>query len=145
MTAWRSTADIEDIHSVLIISQDDEMASVWETLFKRKNCHVFHENKPRESLQTARLLSPALIVLHLDMPRRELLELCRELRVTTEGTLLLLADRESEAEALEYYRAGVDERLATPISPMALLIKSMAWIARQDWAPQPFRSQAAIA
>ncbi|NUQ58544.1 MAG: hypothetical protein HUU12_04085 [Anaerolineales bacterium] len=33
-------------------------------------------------------------------------------------------------DVLEYHRAGVDETIAAPISPMALLVKSLAWFAR---------------
>lgn len=133
IAAWKSNSDTPETRTVLIISQDTEMVSVWETLYTQKNCRVISEASAQHGIQTARLLTPALIVLHLNLPGDETLALCNHLRPTTNGTLLLLAARRGEREISEYYHAGVDEYIFTPISPMALLIKSMAWLARQEW------------
>ncbi|MFN8411245.1 MAG: response regulator [Anaerolineales bacterium] len=134
MVAWKSNAQIKDVYSVLIITKDKEMASVWETLFQQKDCYVLHETSPKEALQSAQLLCPSLIVLDLDLPQSAMLDLCKKLRATTNGTLLLLAPVNGQHNIFEYMHAGVDEHIPTPISPMALLIKSMAWLVKQEWA-----------
>jgi DNA-binding response OmpR family regulator len=134
MVAWKTDSNPADVRAILIVSQDAEMVSVWEALFEQKHCRVFVETAPTDAVQSSRVLSPALIVLELDLPHSRLIALCRELRATTSGTLLLLAPRGGESEISKYHTAGVDEYIATPISPMALLIKSMAWLARQEWA-----------
>ena len=95
---------------------------------------MFNEATPQAALQSAKLVSPSLIVVDLDLPQSARLELCSELRTTTKGTLLLLAPSNENQNIFEYIRAGVDEHIPTPISPMALLVKSMAWLARQEWA-----------
>lgn len=133
MVAWKSDASFNDMQTVLIVSQDTEMVIVWEALFEQKNFHVVSETTAEEALQTSHLLSPALIVLDLDLPQPERIDLCRELRSTTNGIILLLAPKGDEAEIFEYLHAGVDEFLSTPISPLALLVKSMAWLVRQEW------------
>jgi DNA-binding response OmpR family regulator len=133
MVAWKSNANFNEMNTVLIISQDSEMVAVWETLFKQKNCNVVSETSVENALQAARLLSPTLIVLDLPLPRLERIKFCRELRETTHGTILLLAPKGDITEISEYLHAGADEFLSTPISPMALLIKSMAWLVRQEW------------
>lgn len=140
MVAWKTETNSNELQTVLIISQDAEMVAVWETLFQQKNCYVVSEVSPYNALQTARLLSPSLIVLELNLPYSELLVLCKELRSTTQGTLLLLAPRKTEQEVFNYCNAGVDEHLTTPISPMVLLIKSMAWLVRQEWVIPRARS-----
>jgi DNA-binding response OmpR family regulator len=133
MIAWRSTMNINELHIVLIASQDAEMVSVWETLFEQKNCRVVVERTPRNTVQTSRLLAPTLIVLDLEMADNDRLALCKGLRATTNGTLLLLAPRHRKIDLANYHFAGVNEIIQTPISPMALLIKSMAWLVRQEW------------
>jgi len=133
MTIWKTKTNVDKKQTILIISQDTEMTAIWETLFQQKNYHVVSETSAYSAIQTARLLCPALIVLEFDLPHAELVMLCKELRGTTQGTLLLLAPKGNEQEIFEYYKAGVDERLTTPISPMALFIKSMAWLVRQEW------------
>ncbi len=133
MIAWKSDLDPNELHTVLIISNDAEMAMVWDALFKQKNCYVLNETNPHAALQSAHLLRPSLIVLHLDIPQGELLSLCRKLRASTDGTLLLLAPAGDNQNVFDYYQAGVDEQINTPISPMTLFIKSMAWLVKQEW------------
>lgn len=120
-------------NSILIISQDADMIRVWKMLFEQRNCQVTSEMSAQNGLATSRLISPTLIILDLDMPDEERLRLCRNLRATTNGTLLLLNSNYKNIDVLEYHRAGVDETVAGTISPMALLVKSLAWLARQDW------------
>lgn len=133
MAASKVSPYQNDLNNVLIISQDVDMTRVWKMLFEQRNCHVISETTAHEGLLTSRLLSPTLIILDMDMPDHERLDLCRELRATTNGTLLLINSSYKNIDVLEYHRAGVDETVADSISPMALLIKSLAWLARQDW------------
>ena len=120
-------------NSILIISQDVDMTRVWKNLFEQKNCHVISETTARDGVHAARTLSPTLIILDLDMPDKDRLDLCRDLRASTNGTLLLINASHKQVDVLEYHRAGVDETVSDSISPMALLVKSLAWLARQDW------------
>ena len=133
MVAWKSGSSFNEMNTVMIVSQDAEMVDVWKTLFEQKNCNVIRETSSEEALQTSRALSPSLIVLDLALSHLERVNLCRELRGTTNGTILLLAPKGNMMEISEYLHAGADEFLSTPISPMALLIKSMAWLVRQEW------------
>jgi DNA-binding response OmpR family regulator len=123
-----------ELHTVLIISKDMEMISVWEALFQQKNCYVVNETSPQTALQAAALICPSLIVLDLELPQSARLDLCRKLRATTNGTLLLLAPSNAREHTFEYIDAGVNEHIPTPISPMALLVKSMAWLVRHEWS-----------
>ncbi len=120
-------------NSVLIISQDADMTRVLKMLFEQRSCQVVNESTSYDGLMSSRLISPTLIILDMDLPNDERLGLCKELRSTTNGTLLLLNSDYKTIDVLEYHRVGVDETIASSISPMALLIKSLAWLARQDW------------
>lgn len=131
-------------NTVLIISQDADMVRVWKMLFEQRNCHVISEMSAQDGLSSSRLLSPTLIILDLDLPDEERLRLCRNLRATTNGTLLLLNSSYKNVDILEYHRAGVDETVSASISPMALLVKSLAWLARQDWIVPRRRSSQQI-
>jgi DNA-binding response OmpR family regulator len=133
MSAEKFTPNDSDLNTVLIISQDADMTRVWKMLFEQRNCQVIHESNAHDGLMSSRLLVPTLIILDMDLPDDERLGLCKELRSTTNGTLLLLNSGYKAINVLEYHRVGVDETIAASISPMALLIKSLAWLARQDW------------
>jgi len=130
MSAWKTQTNFNDMRIVLVISQDTKMAAAWDLVFKRKGYYVIHEKTPRHALQAARLISPALVIVDLDMPQPERLSLCKEIRPMTSCALLMLAPNMNDGETSEYHRAGVDERLSPNISPSALLSKSMAWLAQ---------------
>jgi len=133
MAANKFSPNENDLNTVLIISQDVDMTRVWKMLFEQRNCYVISETAAREGISSSRLNSPTLIILDLDLPDEERIDLCRELRATTNGTLLLINSSYKSLDVLEYHRAGVDETVSASISPMALLVKSLAWLARQDW------------
>lgn len=120
-------------NSVLIISQDAELQRVWMLLFEQRNCRVLSETSAHDGLVTSRLIAPSLIILDLDLPHEQRLKLCQDLRATTNGTLLLIDSGYKSIDTLAYHHAGVDETIAEGISPMALLVKSLAWLARHDW------------
>lgn len=119
------------VQNILVISKDEEMLNVWTTFFREKNYHVISESDAKNSIQTSRLLTPALIIIDLDLSKNQRIEICRALRSTTTGVLMLLAPR--DGDILDYYQAGVDEFIPTPTNPMAVLIKSITWLARQEW------------
>ncbi|MCQ3935543.1 MAG: hypothetical protein DPW18_00715 [Chloroflexi bacterium] len=123
----------QEVQTILIISGDAEMVSLWETYFEQKKYRVISETTAEEGLQTARLHAPALILCALDLPDDEQLSVCRELRAATDGTLLLFAGEKTKPDINKYALAGVDEYIPASVNPMALLIKCMAWLARQDW------------
>jgi DNA-binding response OmpR family regulator len=133
MTAWKFDDGTGDMRAILIVSRDAEMASVWETLFQQKNYRVIREECLERTPQTAHLTQPALILLDLDLPEDEGISLCRDIRAATGGTLLLLSRQADELDVFRYHFSGVNEILPRSISPMALLIKSMAWLAREEY------------
>jgi len=124
-------------HTVLILSKDAESAATMETLFRQKNCAVLTETSARNVVETARVLSPSLLILDLDLPHVEQLLLCRRLRAVMNGAMLLLSYSRNQEQICEYYLAGIDEHLTSPLSPMVLLVKSMAWLMRNEWMDVP--------
>lgn len=139
MTAANTFPEQPGHQCVLIISEDTDMAQVWKTLFEKHTIPAICESSLQSGLSTARILSPALILLNVDVPAVERLALCRELRTTTDGALLMVESNFKNPDILEYHRAGVDETMSTSINPMALVIKSLAWLARYDWVA-PYKS-----
>lgn len=142
MIPWKTEMDAVSHHTILIISQDVKMVAVCEPLFQQKNCTVVSEIMPHHALQAARLLLPSLIIMDRGLPHAERVSLCRELRAITRGTILCLIAGPGEEKILDLYCAGADECLTGPLNPMALLVKSMVWLVRQEWTElQPASTQ----
>ena len=129
MTAWKTQTNLNETQIILVVSQDPKMTTAWDLVFKQKGYYVIHEKTPRHALQAARLISPALVIVDLDITQPERLSLCKEIRPMTSCALLVLVPKTNDEESSEYYHAGVDERLSPTISPAALIGKSLAWLA----------------
>lgn len=142
MFDWKYSPDIKS-QTILAISKDEGMLNIWLPFFKSKNYAVISENTVKDGLKTSDLFSPALIISNLDLPHNEQLEFCHQLRKTTNGAILLLSTRHKDFEVSHYYQAGINEFIATPVNPMAVLIKSITWLARQEeFIPRRELSQA---
>lgn len=133
MAAMKNTPLFNTPQTILLITKDAEIRNVCESYYAHENYRTITETAPLDGLQTSRLLAPAMIILDLDLPNDELLTLCSDLRATTNGTLLLILPQSHVISVSEYFSVGVDECITRPVNPMALLIKSITWLARQDW------------
>jgi len=130
-----------ETRTILIISPDDGMASALEGLFTLRKYVVMNERTAKHALQTASLIMPALIIFNLDPHVPDNIALCRTLRSITQCAILLLAPREEHAYAFEYYQAGVvDEHIPIPVNPLELWIRSLVWLARQEYTQTHGRS-----
>lgn len=119
--------------NILIISKDEEMLNVWTTFFREKNYQVICERNAHEGLQTSRLLTPALIIIDLDVSQNKSFEFCRQIRSTTNGSIIVLAAKNNKSDISNYYQVGADELITKPVNPMAVLIKAITRLARQEW------------
>jgi DNA-binding response OmpR family regulator len=132
MVAWKTEINSAPRRTVLIVSQNREMIPIWKSLFEQRNCLMISESTPEAAMQTAHILSPSLIVVDLVLPQNEKLALCEKLRASTNGALLLLAPLAEKQHTFEYIHAGVNEHITAPVSPLTLLVKSMAWLTHQE-------------
>ena len=132
MTAWKTQTDIREMRTVLTISKDLEMVRSWESLFRTKNCYLINEITPYNALQTARLLLPSLIIFNLELEQSEHISLCQELRKITMNPILLLS--EWDANIPKYYQGSIDEYLIAPVNPLLLVVRSMTWLVKQEYA-----------
>ncbi len=76
-----------------------------------------------EGLRLARETKPDLILLDIMMPRKDGLEMCRDLKSDpqTQGIyVILLTCMGQERDMTEGYQSGADEYMTKPFSPRAL-------------------------
>jgi DNA-binding response OmpR family regulator len=128
MVAWKSEIETLPLHTVLIVSDQLHTAAVWETLFSQRNCIVLSESTVPTALQTARLVSPSLLLVDMQLSKTERADLIHSLRESSRGPILLLASADTVQEVVEANQAGADECLVKPVNPAVLVVKAMAWL-----------------
>src|SRR5512142_2938399 len=138
MATWKTDADTVPLHTVLIISDQQESVAVWETLFSQRGCIVLMEKNIPDALQSARLVGPSLMIIDLKLPKPERLTLLTGLRAASRGPILMLITANTVDEIVEANQEGADECLVRPVNPAVLVVKAMAWLGhgqRSERAP----------
>ena len=128
MVAWKKDPDTLPLHTILIVSDQLHTVAVWETLFSQRNCIVLSESNVRDALQSARLISPSLMIVDMQVSKSERASLLNGLRNASRGPILLLVSADTAQLALEANETVADEYLMKPVNPAVLVVKAMAWL-----------------
>ena len=125
-----ATTDIDTVplHTVLILSDQPNTATLWEPLFNQRNCIVLCETNISNALQGARLVGPSLMLVDLQLTKSERSSLLKELREASRGPIIMLVSATTAQEVFEANMAGADECLIKPVNPAVLVVKAMAWL-----------------
>jgi DNA-binding response OmpR family regulator len=128
MATWNSDVDTLPLHTVLIASDQLENINVWESLFQQQNCIVLSESNVSDTLQSARLVGPSLMLVDMRLSRQERDNLLHELRLASRGPIILTVSADTVDQVIEANQAGADECLVRPVNPAVLIVKAMAWL-----------------
>ena len=138
MVTWKTDVGTIPLHTVLIISDQPENIAIWEPLFTQRNCIVLSEAQVSDALQSARLISPSLLLIDMNLSKADRGSLLDGLRSATRGPILMLINANTVDEIIEANQEGADECLVKPVNPAVLVVKAMAWLGhghRSERAP----------
>jgi DNA-binding response OmpR family regulator len=135
MLTWKSTISPKTVQVVLIIADQADTPSLWETTFQEKGFTTVHETH-ENALKTCRIVDPALIVIDTHLPHTKRIEFCSKLRAIASGPILLLVPYYNSTQMADIYNIGVDECLLKPVSPAFLVVKALSWFLRKRWLEQ---------
>lgn len=128
MVTWKTDVDTVPLHTVLIVSDQQQNVDAWEALFGHRNCIVLSESNISDALQSARLVGPSLMLVDMRLSRSERTSLLTGLRAASRGPILMLINANTVDEIVEANHEGVDECLVKPVNPSVLVVKAMAWL-----------------
>ena len=115
---------------ILLVEDDPQAAGILEPILISKGFSVAVARDGLEGLEKIKLLSPDILLLDVNMPRMDGIELCRRIksddaiRLTPVVMLTAFSDLEKKLEALE---AGADDFVNKPYNTVELItrIKSL--------------------
>ena len=115
---------------ILLVEDDPQAVGILEPILISKGFSVAVARDGLEGLEKVKLLSPDILLLDVNMPRMDGIELCRPIksddaiRMTPVVMLTALSDLEKKLEALE---AGADDFVNKPYNTVELVtrIKSL--------------------
>ena len=116
--------------TILVVDDEPPILELVRYTLEDEQIRVLEASDGVQALEVAQTARPDLILLDVQMPRLDGLEVCRRLRADTAlgGTrIVMLTAAGQEVDRARGLAAGADEYLTKPFSPLALftLVRSL--------------------
>jgi DNA-binding response OmpR family regulator len=116
--------------TILVVDDEPPILELVRFTLEDEQIRVLEADDGVKALEAARAARPDLILLDVQMPRLDGLEVCRQLRAdaSLSGTrIVMLTAAGQDADRARGLAAGADEYLTKPFSPLALftLVRSL--------------------
>jgi two-component system, OmpR family, phosphate regulon response regulator PhoB len=111
---------------VLLADDDPGLRRLVGTTLGTDDFNLLHATDGEEALAVARSEQPDIILLDINMPRRNGLEVCREVKQNprmADTKVVMLTASGSDADRASASQAQADDYFVKPFSPVALLNK----------------------
>ena len=115
---------------ILIVDDDDNLREVVRYALDRAGYRVREARDGHEALTSFQSKSADLVVLDVLMPELDGLEVCRQLRKTSQVPIVFLSSRDEEFDKVLGLEMGGDDYLAKPFSPRELVSRVKAVLRR---------------
>ncbi|MGA9531783.1 MAG: response regulator transcription factor [Anaerolineales bacterium] len=123
--------------SVLIVDDEPKIQRIARDYFEDAGFAARTVGDGQAALAWARADSPDLIVLDLSLPGMDGLDVCRQLRKTSNVPILMLTARDAESDKLVGLELGADDYITKPFSPKELVARARAVLRRAAMAEEP--------
>src|SRR4030095_9493096 len=118
---------------VLIASNQQTTGPLWVFSLQQQSLHVVLESDPAKTLQRCEMETPDLVILDINLPEAQMLDLIKSLRAEMVTPIIFLTPSRSEEYVIEAYNAGVDDYMLKPVSPSLFNAKVRVWL-RRSWS-----------
>lgn len=120
---------------ILVVDDEDALRDLVTTALEFVGHEVHVASDGQQALAMASALSPDLIVLDVNMPFVDGIEVCRRLRADGDTTpVIFLTAQDSPADVVAGLAAGGDDHLAKPFNLQVLIARIEAVLRRADGA-----------
>jgi two-component system OmpR family response regulator len=117
-------------HKILIVDDDPHIRQVLSFALDKAGMRTAEAPDGETALAAIRRERPDLVVLDINMPRMDGLELCRRLRATDDLPILFLSSRDDEIDRVLGLELGGDDYVVKPFSPREVVARVGAILKR---------------
>ena len=120
----------EPLVAVLLVEDDARLAALTREYLEGHGVVVEVARDGQAGLEAALRRRFDVVLLDLMLPRRDGLDVCREIRARSDVPIVILTARGEEADRVLGLELGADDYLAKPYSPRELLARIRAQVRR---------------
>ncbi|MET4043000.1 response regulator transcription factor [Bradyrhizobium sp. RT6a] len=110
-------------HRILIVDDEGHIREVIRVALKKAGMDVIEARDGKEALTRFAADKPDLIVLDIGMPEFDGLDVCREVRKSSDVPILFLSARDEEIDRILGLEIGGDDYVTKPFSPRELVAR----------------------
>jgi two-component system, OmpR family, KDP operon response regulator KdpE len=121
---------------ILVIDDEPQIRRMMKVTLTRSGYQVFEARSGEDGLEKFRVCLPDLVILDLNMPGMDGLDVCQEIRSASEVPIIVLTVRNSEKEKVEALDAGADDYVTKPFGIPELLARMRAALRRSPTSPE---------
>ena len=117
-------------NQLLIVEDDKSLASLLQEYLQRHGFIVKLLHNGSSVVETVLKTKPDLVILDLMLPDVSGLDVCRELRASWRGPVLMLTAMKDDADIVVGLEVGADDYVGKPVNPRVLLARIRALLRR---------------
>jgi len=109
--------------SILVVDDDPHIRDVIVYALEKADMTTHIAKDGLQALESVSRLQPDLVVLDINMPEMDGLDVCREVRKTSDVPILFLSSRDDEIDRIIGLEIGGDDYVTKPFSPRELVAR----------------------
>ena len=122
---------------ILIVDDDEKLRKLLKEYLEGYEFKVFTLADGEAVLNTMRKESPELVILDVMLPKKDGLEVLKEIRAASKVPVIMLTAKGEEADRVVGLELGADDYLPKPFSPRELLARIKAVLRRLEPEMKP--------
>jgi two-component system alkaline phosphatase synthesis response regulator PhoP len=126
-------------HSILVVEDETSIASFVAAYLRNAGYAVKTAASAQNALIQLAGETPALIILDLNLPDGDGVELCRRIRKTSDVPILMLTARDEDIDKIIGLEVGADDYMTKPFNPRELVARVKSILRRA--APERRRTE----
>jgi two-component system OmpR family response regulator len=130
--------------TVLIVDDDPHIREVIRFALDKSGFQTCEAADGNEALRSFADRRPDLIVLDINMPERDGLDVCRAIRKSSDVPILFLSSRDEEVDRIVGLEIGGDDYVSKPFSPRELVARVKVILKRLRPAGPPLPEPATL-
>ena len=121
---------------ILLIDDDEGLAPPLTTYFAQFDLQLINATHPQKGLEMLESQKPELVILDVMLPDMDGLEVCREIRKSSQIPILMLTARGEVMDRIVGLELGADDYLPKPFEPRELVARIQNILRRSSNHPQ---------
>lgn len=117
--------------TILVVDDEKPIADILEFNLKKEGFKVFCAYDGEEALEMVDEVKPDIMLLDIMLPKKDGMDVCREVRKTHDFPIIMLTAKDSEIDKVLGLELGADDYVTKPFGTRELIARVKANLRRQ--------------